>query len=80
MTASAVPAPRIVVEPYTLLVYKKGLYLVAFSVHHQSRRTFALDGFREVECLKNDRFEYPAECHPEQGDGRRRSSRCPSEC
>jgi predicted DNA-binding transcriptional regulator YafY len=27
-------------EPYTLLVYKKGLYLVGFSHHHQSVRMF----------------------------------------
>jgi proteasome accessory factor B len=58
-----------VVEPYTLLVYKKGLYLVAFSQHHQSRRTFALDGFREVDWLKGDRFEYPLDYHPKQLTG-----------
>jgi proteasome accessory factor B len=55
-----------IVEPYTLMVYKKGLYLVAFSDHHQARRTFALDGFREVDWLKNARFDYPKGYHPEQ--------------
>ena len=29
-------------EPYTLLVYKKGLYLAGYSQHHQSVRTFSL--------------------------------------
>lgn len=29
-------------------------------------RTFALDGFREVEWLKGDRFKYPADYRPEQ--------------
>ena len=55
-----------VLEPYTLLVYKKGLYLAGFSHQHQAIRTFALDGFREVEWLKGDRFEYPADYRPEQ--------------
>jgi predicted DNA-binding transcriptional regulator YafY len=55
-----------VLEPYTLLVYKKGLYLAGFSQHHQGIRTFALDGFREVEWRKGDRFEYPADYRPEQ--------------
>ena len=55
-----------VLEPYTLLVYKKGLYLAGFSHHHQEMRTFALDGFREVEWLKGDGFEYPADYRPER--------------
>ena len=50
-----------VLEPYTLLVYKKGLYLAGFSHQHQEIRTFALDGFREVDWLRGDRFEYPAD-------------------
>jgi proteasome accessory factor B len=55
-----------VLEPYTLLVYKKGLYLAGFSHHHRQLRTFALDGFREVEWLKGDHFAYPADYRPEQ--------------
>jgi proteasome accessory factor B len=55
-----------VLEPYTLLVYKKGLYLAGFSHQHRAIRTFALDGFREVEWLKGDRFDYPADFRPEQ--------------
>ena len=55
-----------VLEPYTLLVYKKGLYLAGYSQHHQSVRTFSLDGFREIERLKKDRFEYPKDYHPSQ--------------
>jgi len=57
---------ELVVEPYTILIYKKGLYLVANSLHHQARRTFALDGFRSVEWLKGDRFDYPADYQPSQ--------------
>jgi len=55
-----------VLEPYSLLVYKKGLYLAGFSHQHEEIRTFALDGFREVDWLKGDRFEYPADYRPEQ--------------
>ena len=56
-----------VLEPYTLLVYKKGLYLAGKSEGHGGEiRTFALDGFREVEWLRGARFEYPADYRPEQ--------------
>ncbi len=56
-----------VLEPYTLLVYKKGLYLAGRSQGHGGEvRTFALDGFREVEWLRGDRFEYPTDFRPEQ--------------
>lgn len=55
-----------VLEPYTLVVYKKGLYLAGFSHHHGKVRTFSLDGFREIDRLKNDRFGYPKEYHPSQ--------------
>ncbi|MGZ4777665.1 MAG: helix-turn-helix transcriptional regulator [Thermoanaerobaculia bacterium] len=55
-----------VVEPYTILIYKKGLYLVANSPYHGARRTFALDGFRSVEWLKGDRFDYPMDYQPSQ--------------
>jgi predicted DNA-binding transcriptional regulator YafY len=56
-----------VLEPYTLMVYKKGLYLVGRSQGHGGElRTFALDAFREVEWLRGDKFEYPADYRPEQ--------------
>ncbi len=55
-----------VLDPYTLLVYKKGLYLAGFSHQHREVRTFALDGFREVDWLRGDSFDYPAEFRPEQ--------------
>lgn len=57
---------QFVIEPYTLLIYKKGVYLVANSQHHEALRTFALDGFRAVDWLRRDRFEYPADYHPSQ--------------
>jgi predicted DNA-binding transcriptional regulator YafY len=55
-----------VLEPYTLMVYKKGLYLVGLSHQHGEVRTFALDAFREVEWLRGDKFEYPMDYRPEQ--------------
>lgn len=51
-------------EPYSLLVYKKGLYVVAKSLHHDAIRTFALDGFRSVDWLRGDGFDYPTTYHP----------------
>jgi predicted DNA-binding transcriptional regulator YafY len=57
---------RFQLDPYTLLVYKKGLYLAGFSHQHQALRTFALDGFSEVEWQKGVRFVYPADFHPGQ--------------
>lgn len=55
---------RLVIEPYTLLIYKKGVYLVGYSHHHQALRTFALDGIRQSEWLKGERFAYPADYDP----------------
>ena len=57
-----------VLEPYTLMVYKKGLYLVGRSAGHAGAiRTFALDAFREVEWLRGDKFDYPAGLPPGAG-------------
>jgi predicted DNA-binding transcriptional regulator YafY len=56
-----------VLEPLTLVVYKKGLYLAGRSQGHGGAlRTFALDGFREVEWLRGQRFDYPEDYRPEQ--------------
>lgn len=56
-----------VLEPYTLLVYKKGLYLAGRSEGHGGElRTFALDGFRAVEWLRGQKFDVPADYEPAQ--------------
>ncbi|HVX94143.1 MAG TPA: WYL domain-containing protein [Polyangia bacterium] len=56
-----------VLQPYTLLVYKKGLYLAGRSEGHGDElRTFALDGFRAVEWLRGQKFEVPADYEPAQ--------------
>jgi predicted DNA-binding transcriptional regulator YafY len=51
-------------DPYTLLVYKKGLYLAGLSHHHRAVRTFALDGFKSIDWKKGDRFEMPDDYEP----------------
>jgi proteasome accessory factor B len=53
-----------VLEPLTLVIYKKGLYLAGYSHHHNGIRTFSLDGFRDVDWVRGDRFEYPGDYHP----------------
>jgi predicted DNA-binding transcriptional regulator YafY len=57
-------AKPFVLEPYTLFVYKKGLYVAGFSHQHQALRRFSLDGFRAVDWLRGERFEYPVDYHP----------------
>lgn len=52
------------IDPYTLLVYKKGLYLAGYSHHHEAVRTFAFDGFRAIEWLRKSPFEYPDDWEP----------------
>jgi proteasome accessory factor B len=52
------------IEPYTLLIYKKGIYVVGNSHYHNAVRTFAVDGFRTVKWLKGERFDYPPEYDP----------------
>jgi predicted DNA-binding transcriptional regulator YafY len=56
--------PPFLLDPYTLFVYKKGLYLAGYSHQHQELRRFSLDGFREVDWQKGERFEYPAAYSP----------------
>ena len=53
-----------VLEPYSLLIYKKGIYLAGHSQHHDKVRTFALDGFGEVQWLRGQGFDYPEDYHP----------------
>lgn len=53
------------VRPYTLLVYKRGLYLAGFSEHHREIRTFGLDRMRSVERRAGDRFDYPKDFSPD---------------
>lgn len=52
------------VDPYTLVVYKKGLYLAGFSHQHGSVRLFALDSLRDVTWRRSDSFNYPSDWDP----------------
>ncbi len=53
-----------VLDPLTLVIYKKGLYLAGYSHHHNGIRTFSLDGFGDVDWLRGERFDYPADYQP----------------
>src|SRR5262249_32790694 len=53
-------------DPYTLVVFKKGLYLVGFSHYHKSIRTLSLDQLVETAWLAGRRFTYPENFDPSQ--------------
>lgn len=59
------PASRFVLSPYTLAVYKKGLYVIGHSDKHQEVRTFSLGGFRRIVWRKGDGFVYPRDYEPQ---------------
>jgi predicted DNA-binding transcriptional regulator YafY len=52
------------VEPYTLALYKKGLYLVGLSHEHGAVRTYGLDIVTDVERHPGEPFDYPADFDP----------------
>ncbi|MFI5301046.1 MAG: helix-turn-helix transcriptional regulator [Polyangiales bacterium] len=52
-------------RPYTLLVYRGGLYFAGWTSHRDAVRTFALDGFTNVERRRGERFEYPNDFAPQ---------------
>ncbi len=54
-----------IVEPYTLLLYKGGLYLVARPVDGEKPLYFAIERLQDCEELK-EKFDYPKDYHPEQ--------------
>jgi predicted DNA-binding transcriptional regulator YafY len=51
-------------DPYTLFVYKKGLYLAGYSHRHRELRRFSLDGFRRVDWQRGQGFAYPPGYQP----------------
>jgi proteasome accessory factor B len=57
------PAP-FDLDPYTLVIYRKGLYLVAWSHLHGEIRRFALDRFDAIDRKRGERFEYPNDYDP----------------
>ena len=52
------------VDPYSLIFYKGGLYLLGFAHNRQGMRTFAAERISRVEVEK-ERFDMPEEFRPE---------------
>lgn len=53
------------VDPYTLLFYKGGLYLMGYAHNRRALRTFAVERIGRVE-MGRERFEMPADFMPEE--------------
>lgn len=53
-------------HPYTLGVYRQGLYLFARDVEEEKVKTFAIDRFRAFHRERKERFEYPADYRPHE--------------
>ncbi len=46
-------------EPYTLIVWRKGLYVTGYSHHHKCMRLFGLDKLTDGDWKRGDAFEIP---------------------
>lgn len=53
------------VQPYTLLAYRRGLYLLARIDGSGRMRTLALERIRAVEWIRGSSFEFPEDFDPE---------------
>ncbi len=51
-------------DPYTVVIYRKGLYVIGWSHRHAQIRRFALDRFDAIDRRRGDRFEYPPDYEP----------------
>jgi predicted DNA-binding transcriptional regulator YafY len=51
-------------HPYTLAVFRQGLYLFAFDVDAQQVKTFAVERFAELVRRRTERFEVPPTWNP----------------
>ncbi len=60
------PLRPYLLHPYTLGVYRQGLYLFALDVEEDRVKTFAVDRFRAFARERKERFDYPADYRPEQ--------------
>ncbi len=54
------------VKPYTLVAFRRGLYLLAAFERPESLRTFALERIAEAEWLKGEKFTVPSDYDPEK--------------
>jgi predicted DNA-binding transcriptional regulator YafY len=53
------------VDPYTLIFYKGGLYLLGYAHNRKGLRTFALERVTQV-VVEKERFEMPEDFNPEE--------------
>jgi predicted DNA-binding transcriptional regulator YafY len=67
-TASDGRQSEYVVDPYTLVSYKGGLYLLGFAHNRKAMRTFAVERICSAE-MSRDRFEIPEDFKPEKHFG-----------
>lgn len=51
-------------EPYTLAVYRQGLYLFARDVAEDKVKTFAVERFQRFSRLRREHFDYPRDWRP----------------
>lgn len=58
-------AERYTVDPYTLVYYKGGLYLLGYAHNRLAIRTFAVERITEL-AIGTERFEIPPEYQPEE--------------
>ena len=59
------PTKRYSLQPYTLAVYRHGLYLIAHDIEQDRLKTFAIDRFRHFERHRGEHFEYPEDYRPD---------------
>ncbi|HEX9022325.1 MAG TPA: WYL domain-containing protein, partial [Geobacteraceae bacterium] len=59
---------RYIVDPYSLIFHKGGLYLLGFAHNRRALRTFAAERISGV-TLEKERFEIPAEFRPQEQFG-----------
>ncbi len=53
------------VDPYTLIFYRGGLYLLGYAHNRRGVRTFAVERIDSL-VIEGERFEIPADYHPEE--------------
>jgi proteasome accessory factor B len=64
LTCTLADGRAIKVDPHTLVLYKKGLYLLGHSHAHKELRSFGLDKVKDTDRVAGDKFDYPAAFEP----------------
>jgi proteasome accessory factor B len=64
-TPSRKKAESYIVDPYSFVFFKGGLYLQGYAHNRNSLRTFAVERITDI-VASNERFEIPAEYNPEE--------------